>query len=616
MPHKEFHYQWQFELKSSPELLWPLLANTDRFNRDVGLPALQIPNSRPNRLPNARKRIGIRKLGLKVEWEEHPFEWVRPFRFGVRRVYFKGPIKEMRVRVELTQRSDVGTTVNYEIWISPRNWVGRAAIPIQIGALSARSFAATIRHYDEIAQAGKLPPYDVIEATFLSGGKERLKRLAEQLENKQVDRGIVASIISTISAADDFYAARMRPFELADYWNLERKVILAAFLHATRIGMLDLQWDIICPHCRGAKKTFAGLSNIDSETYCQTCNIDFTVDFHRTIELTFRPSASLRKLETPSFCVGGPTLTPHIIAQQLVEAGDTRRLNVPLEAGRYRLRTLELPGAVWIEVDEGNENLATFHATDQGWTETEGSVSPRPSFYLENQTSATQLFILERTSWSDQAATAAEVTSLQVFRDLFSSEALRPGEQISVGTLTVVFTDLRGSTQLYRAIGDAPAFGRVMNHFDVLKALIEKHDGALVKTIGDAVMAVFRRPVNAVRAVANAQHVLADQSRGDSALYLKAGINIGPCIAVTLNERLDYFGGTINMAARLESLSTGHDVIISDSVREDPEVQELLMSADEGFTTIPFSVKLKGFEDDHFDLWRVSQQKTADNNRQ
>jgi class 3 adenylate cyclase len=114
----------------------------------------------------------------------------------------------------------------------------------------------------------------------------------------------------------------------------------------------------------------------------------------------------------------------------------------------------------------------------------------------------------------------------------------------------------------------------------------------------------------------NAQQVLADQSRGDSTLYLKVGINIGPCIAVTLNERLDYFGGTINMAARLESLSTGHDVIISDSVREDLEVQELLNSGNERFAAMPFSVKLKGFEDDNFNLWRVSVQGAANNKHQ
>ena len=121
------------------------------------------------------------------------------------------------------------------------------------------------------------------------------------------------------------------------------------------------------------------------------------------------------------------------------------------------------------------------------------------SLTLENTTDAEQLVMLERMAWTDQATTAAEVTALQMFRDLFSSEALRPGEQISVGTLTVLFTDLRDSTKLYREIGDATAFGRVMNHFDVLRKAIAEHDGAIVKTIGDAVMAVFRTPPSGER---------------------------------------------------------------------------------------------------------------------
>jgi class 3 adenylate cyclase len=190
-----------------------------------------------------------------------------------------------------------------------------------------------------------------------------------------------------------------------------------------------------------------------------------------------------------------------------------------------------------------------------------------------------------------------------MFRDLFATEALRPGEQISVGTLTVLFTDLRNSTQLYREIGDATAFGRVMNHFDVLKKVIAEEDGALVKTIGDAVMAVFRRPASALKAMLSAQEILAAPPSGDAPLTLKAGVHTGPCIAVTLNDRLDYFGSTVNMAARLESLSTGDDVIISTALYSDPEVRAFIAS--ENLQATPFEMLLKGFQEEKFELWRI-----------
>jgi class 3 adenylate cyclase len=207
--------------------------------------------------------------------------------------------------------------------------------------------------------------------------------------------------------------------------------------------------------------------------------------------------------------------------------------------------------------------------------------------------------------------TAAEVTTLQVFRDLFSSELLRPGEHISVGNLTILFTDLRDSTNLYREIGDAPAFGRVQDHFGVLQEAIAEEDGALIKTIGDAVMAVFRRPISGLWAILSAQQRLAFPPDDAPPLYLKAGMHHGPCIAVTMNDRLDYFGSVVNIAARLERLSSGKDVIISDAIRHDPEVAELLSAPDMQLDAEQFEAQLKGFDNEQFYLWRVRSSPTG-----
>jgi hypothetical protein len=284
------------------------------------------------------------------------------------------------------------------------------------------------------------------------------------------------------------------------------------------------------------------LKDVNAHSHCDACKIDFTVDFDRYVELTFRPNPAVRRVEVQSYCVGSPQLTPHVVAQQLLPAGDTRSLTLPLEEGRYRLRTLELPGSQDVEVSPDGQSSAAVIVSNDGWSHVPLHVAENLSLTLENKTDAEQLVMLERMAWTDQATTAAEVTALQMFRDLFSSEALRPGEQISVGTLTVLFTDLRDSTKLYREIGDATAFGRVMNHFDVLRKAIAEHDGAIVKTIGDAVMAVFRSAAEALTAMLEAQRLLAEPPEGTMPLKLKAGLHTGPCIAVTLNDRLDYFG--------------------------------------------------------------------------
>ena len=203
--------------------------------------------------------------------------------------------------------------------------------------------------------------------------------------------------------------------------------------------------------------------------------------------------------------------------------------------------------------------------------------------------------ILERTAWADTATKAAEVTALQTYRDLFAQEALRVGEPISVGTLTVVFTDLLGSTRYYRDVGDAPAFGSVLEHLDVLRDAVAAEGGSVVKAMGDAIMAVFPRPVAAVHAMRRAQETTAGKP-----LALKVGMHTGPCIAVSQNGVLDYFGSTVNLAARLVSLSTGDDLVVSEDVLADPEVAELGLRADRDDAGA-----LKGFEDEPVGIWRI-----------
>jgi class 3 adenylate cyclase len=383
--------------------------------------------------------------------------------------------------------------------------------------------------------------------------------------------------------------------------------VLELCLKATRAGLLEFRWKLLCPLCRGSDKGLQTLADVRSRAHCDSCHIDFTANFDRSVELTFRPNAAIRELPHIEFCVGGPQITPHIVAQQILQADERRTVTVPLEHGRYRVRTMTLAGGALLSASAaGTANLAV-RANTSRWPDGECSVSLAPALQFENGTGVEQLFVLERMAWTDQAATAAEVTALQLFRDLFATEALRPGEECSVGSVAIVFTDLRSSTRLYREIGDAVAFGHVLSHFDLVKGCIANEGGAVVKTIGDAVMAVFTRPVCALRAMTRAQARLADPAEGSRPLSLKVGLHYGPCIAVTLNDRIDYFGSTINIAARLEGQSSGQDVILSDAVRCDPEVLSWLSDSANSISVEPMHVSLKGFEQERFAVWRVSQ---------
>ncbi len=137
------------------------------------------------------------------------------------------------------------------------------------------------------------------------------------------------------------------------------------------------------------------------------------------------------------------------------------------------------------------------------------------------------------------------------------------------------------------------AYNIVRDHFAFLAAIVRSHDGAVVKTIGDAVMAAFGDPAEAVKAALAIQADIATfNATREKALVVKLGVHTGGSVIVNLNERLDYFGSTVNMAARLQGQSEGGDIVLSRAVADDPAVKPLLAAV----PTRDESVSLKGFD--------------------
>ena len=136
--------------------------------------------------------------------------------------------------------------------------------------------------------------------------------------------------------------------------------------------------------------------------------------------------------------------------------------------------------------------------------------------------------------------------------------------------VTILFTDLAGSTALYSQRGDSQAYSLVRQHFNLLFQIVDQHNGAVIKTIGDAIMAAFTSPNDGLKAAIAMQEEMQKFNQTFSAidqqLILKVGVHSGACISVTLNERSDYFGTTVNTAARVEGLSQGNDIIFTESL--------------------------------------------------
>lgn len=595
---KEYHYLWIWDLESSPEALWPLISDTNRFNRDTGLPPIQLLG-----ISKGVRLVKFKIPVVSVEWEEEPFEWTYPYRFGVLRRYRKGPLAEMRVDCRLERLPSSGTRITYETWVKPKNIIGNIGIPLAIGIISAKRFGNAFKRYDLIASSGGAALSISTDRNLSQAGKDRFKVLNERLFLQGEDVDTLDHLHDYLLQADDLSIQRMRPYALADGWELSRRTVLETFLRATRAGMLDMYWELLCPECRGVAEGHQHLGDVSGTAHCNTCRIEFNATFDHNVEVIFRPNPSIRAVDASvEFCVGSPQRQPHIIFSLIVPPHEELPLSTMLNEGRYVLRTSDLPGSQLVLATKNGMERSDFRASSFGWNTNLLELSLTPYIRLINETDSAQTFELERTTWSDQAATAADVTVLQVFRDLFSSEVLRPGEEISVGSTTLMFTDLRNSTKLYREIGDAPAFGRVREHFEILEQAIAEQGGSIVKTMGDSVMAAFRNPASAVKAIWDVQKQLS--ARGEPPLSIKAGIHHGPCIVVNLNDRLDYFGSTVNIAARLPHFSQGGEVVLSEPIRNDPEVIAFLEKSAAPNSVSRFQSEIRGF-DTSMELWKI-----------
>ena len=142
------------------------------------------------------------------------------------------------------------------------------------------------------------------------------------------------------------------------------------------------------------------------------------------------------------------------------------------------------------------------------------------------------------------------------------------------------------------------AFDLVRSHFELLNEIVSAESGAVVKTIGDAVMATFPTPDRAVAAALRMREAMArlNGARNGEDLLLKIGIHEGPCLAVVLNDRQDYFGQTVNIAARVQALADSRTILATGPVIDHPQSSTLLRQS--GLAPVPQSRPLRGISEE------------------
>jgi len=571
---KEFAQQprlewfWQFEVPLSSAELWRLLADSSRLNHALGVSEMKFKDRGSERWGTSQP------AGVHHEWLEVPWNWVAERWLESVRIYKSG-FSRVVYSVFVIQPIDAEhSQMSLYFGAIPRGVLSGLLLRLGFSTLY-RDYSRLLPQLAEEVRNRRPPSLSQPASPLAEGAESRLGTIRDSLLARKLDPVCIDRLIDWIRKGEDSELYRIQVRQRALLWKVDEDALLRVCLHATRLGMLELSWDVMCPHCRGVSRRNDSLGDVPVGSRCEVCQIDVGTDAAESIEITFHVHPSIREVPLRTFCSGEPSTKEHIRVQYVVAAQSAVTIAPPLSPGRYRLRLHGEKRYGYLDVEtENKRSEAVWRSSSEPGN---FAVAAEFSITLQNDSTDAQRFVIEVAQWSDLALRPGRLLSLQEFRDLFSEEYLGTDVQLAIGEQTILFTDMVGSTALYAKQGDAVAFREVRRHFSDVFAIIAQRRGAVVKTIGDAVMGAFTNPLDAVMA-AKEIHDCFPPGRTDSAARLRISLNTGPCIAVKLNTDLDYFGHTVNVAAKLQSLADAWQIAMSERVYAAPSVKEWLDS--------------------------------------
>ena len=456
-------------------------------------------------------------------------------------------------------------------------------------------------------------------------------RLAELESARTWSPRLISKLESHIRSANDAELLRINPIKFATDKSLNEEEAIDLFLHAAALGLFEMTWNLICPICSCIIESFRALKNLNSHCHCNNCRADLVAALDDMIAVTFTVSPAIRRIGYHD--PGTLTVEDYTFRYRMAEEGQipdgtpftktkqqltrslaylnpraSTALEVMAETGALRGSSFDGDAGFLFIIDPAlppaDQRIAINCALDS-CTPAGGTVAPgKVTFELTSVAKRRLAFgvmqlppgLVARPPPLHFAPflSGKQLLTTQTFRDLFRSEVTRGSEGLAVKEIALLFTDLKGSTALYDRIGDLNAFALVQQHFDRLQDVTVRHKGAIIKTIGDAVMAAFLKPADAVQAALDMRREIAsfNERQPDKALILKIGVHTGAAIAVTLNDRLDYFGQTVNIAARVQNLADADAIIVSQDVYDAAGVRDELAA----YAVEPRTAQLRGVQ--------------------
>ena len=469
---------------------------------------------------------------------------------------------------------------------------------------------------------------------------------------------VIAKLEHLIHVHDDYALFRVNPIQFATEKGITEPEAIDLFLYSARLGLFEMEWHLVCATCGNVVDSFRNMLKLHSTYVCNQCAIENTATLDDYIQVSFTISSAIREISFhhPELLSAEDLLYKYKLSRGVhswlegwnhedlirsvtelldyLEPGEKRHVEFSVKLGLVIFTDLtdRITSGFPISLEAASDSQAIairiadgqFHIKDReappgrldfGYAAFSfnhmSNISPGPvMFEIENCMEHRACLWMANYAGEpprngitfDPFLSGKRLLTTQTFRKLFRSETVSVDEGIAVKDITFLFTDLKGSTALYDRIGDPKAYFLVRQHFDTLGNVIQRYEGATVKTIGDAVMATFMTPLDAVRAALEMLHDIEafNQNISDK-LVLKIGIHSGHSIVVTLNDRLDYFGQTVNIASRVQELADAGDIYMSEDVYSFPGVQEAITHS----TISPEQVIVKGISE-KIQVYKVS----------
>ena len=458
---------------------------------------------------------------------------------------------------------------------------------------------------------------------------ESLKRF-EILNEDDIIR--FGEIIKGLSDWDIF---RINPISFAKIYSFNTNSIIDIFVHSVKIGLFDFNWNLLCPMCGGIEFSLSSMNNIEGDTFhCTTCNLDVSTNIDDQVEVSFTVNQIIKELEVDPYLniesyfkyffsknykmsneFSKYLFNELLIDYYVVDPDESKIISYETKPNTlYRFLSIQTHSCFYIQTGDNETNLPLAVEVDllsSGFSPNEVSVDyGKVNFHIHNRSKYKIGMILMKVDFSITRnlvklnptqkfdfLTGKGLLNNQSFRDLFRVQNLSRDLKLNIRSLTIMFTDLKGSTEMYDKAGDYRAYNLVQKHFDILINSVRKYSGAIIKTMGDAIMATFSSPNDGLLAsfdmMKNIDKMNNEWEKIEGhEIGLKIGLNEGAALAVNADERLDYFGQSVNVAARIQGLASSGEIWVSESIYNNFNENNFIESI--GYKTEKQSAILKG----------------------